>query len=205
MDNPIKIYVPVKVTYSALEDVLKKQVVGEYIPKPDEGDSIAPYAQILDVRLEETNSDAYNIGLRIRLRVLRTVLKRDQVDLQVQVSLDYDNTMQQLFVRKFRLESKTSSGFYNTALEVLANKVAYNQILKKAKANLAEIIAGEVKKVNELLKKGLDLKGLNLLGTVNEIQVHDITPMPDHVSLSFELQGKLEVAISDLISFMPAK
>lgn len=205
MENSIKIQVPIAVSYPALEGVLKQQMVGDYIPRPEKGDDTPPYAQILDVGIAGSSTGANDVILRIKIRVLRTVLKRDQVDLYVLATLGYDNAAQQLFLQKFKLNSRTSSGFYNSALEVLANKVAYNQIVKKTRINLKEIISGELKKANGLLEKGLELKGLKLMGAIQQAGIYDVTLQPNQVSLLFELQGNLEADIFDLISLMPPK
>ncbi|MCC9165798.1 DUF4403 family protein [Pontibacter harenae] len=205
MENQIKVHLPIGVTYPALEEVLKKKMVGEYIPKLEEGVKASPYAQILDVGVVGSSSGTYNIILRVKIRVLRTVLKRDQVELYVQAKLTYDNTAQQLFVQRFNMEAKTTSGFYNTALEVLVNKVAYNQIIQKSRLNIKEILATELKKANTMLEKGLELKGLKLTGAVEGVLVQDVLPQPEKVTLILEAQANLEVNISELISLMPTK
>ena len=204
MESPIKIHVPITVSYPALEGVLKKQMIGEYIPRQEEDVNTPPYAKILDVKITGSSAGAHEVVLRIKLNILRTVLKRDEVNLQVQATLGYDNAAQQLFVRKFKLYSITSSGFYNTALEVLANKVAYNQIIAKSRVNLGEVITREVNKANSMLAEGLELKGVKLIGTVKEVYVQDIIPQPDRVSFALALEGSVAASISDLISLMPA-
>lgn len=205
MENAIKIHLPVSVSYQALEGVLKKKMVGDFIPRPEEEVNTPPYAQILDVGIAGSSTGDYDIILRIKLKILRTVLKRDQVDLYVLATLGYDNAAQQLFVRKFSMDAKTSSGFYNKALEVLVNKVAYNQIVKKTRVSIGEIISAELIKANSMLEKGLELKGIKLMGAVQEVRIQDITPQPKQVSLLFEIQGDLEVTVFDLLSLMPAE
>ncbi len=203
MENSIKIHLPISVSYPALEGILRKQMIGEYIPKPEEGTEASPYAQILDIDLRGDKTGVYDLELRLRIRILRTILKRDQVDLQVFANLGYQNATQQLFVQDFKLNSKTSSAFFNTGIEVLVNKVAYNQILQKTSFNINDIILKELNKINNSLEKGLELKGIKLIGAVKEVRVQDITPQPDKVTLSIEVQGRLEAAIYDLTSFMP--
>lgn len=203
MENAIKIQVPISVSYPALEGVLKKKMLGEYIPRQVEGENEPPYAQIMGINMAGAETGDYDIILGLRIKILRTVLKRDQVDLLVYASLGFDNATQQLFVRKFKLDSRTSSGFFDKSLEVMANKVAYHQILKRARVNLQAIISRELKKANGLLTDGLKLKGLKLTGAVGEVRVQDITAQPDKLSLLFELQGNLEADIFDLVSLMP--
>ncbi|NEM99148.1 DUF4403 family protein [Pontibacter burrus] len=205
MENTLQLNIPITVSYSALEHVLKQQLIGMYIPKPEEGVAANPYAQVLDVGIAGSSAGSYNLLLRVQLSILRTVLKRDQVDLYASVALAYDNATQQLYVQHFSMESATSSGFYNTALQVLVNKVAYNQIIEKARIDLSAIIAAEMEKVNSQLGQGLELKGLKLKGTVETVTVQDITPKPDGLSLRLLAQGNLEVAIQDLVSLMPSK
>jgi hypothetical protein len=203
MENFVKIQVPISISYSALESVLKKQLVGEFIPKAAEGSEASPYAQILDVGLAGSSSGAGDIFLKVRIRILRTVLKRDNVDLYVQATPGYDNATQQVFIRKFNMQAQTSSRFYNSSLEVLVNKVAYNQIIQKARVNLQEILERELKKANGLLEKGLELKGLKLVGAVEAVRVQDITPKPNRMFLKLEASANVEVDVLDLSELMP--
>ncbi|WP_299823891.1 DUF4403 family protein [uncultured Pontibacter sp.] len=202
MENAISIRIPISVTYPAIEEVLKKRVVGEYIPKPEEGIDAPPYAHILDAGIAKSSTGANDIILAVKIRILRTMLKRDKVDLYVQATLDYDAATEQLFVQKFKLESRTSSGFYNTALEVLANKVAYNQILKKTRFNLKDIISNELEKANGMLHKGLQVKGVMLTGSVETVRVQEFAFQPSCVALMLEMQGNLEADVLDLLSLL---
>ncbi|MBX0332130.1 DUF4403 family protein [Pontibacter sp. HSC-14F20] len=204
MENFVKIQVPITVSYPALEGVLKKQLVGEYIPKPSEEASDSPYAQILDVGLAGSSSGNGDIILRVRIRILRTILKRDNVDLYVLATPGYDNDTQQVYIRRFNMQAQTTSRFYNSSLEVLVNKVAYNQIIQKARVNLAEIISGELIKANGMLETGMELKGLKLTGAVEEVRVQDITPKSNRMFLNLELQAKVEVDVFDLSELLPA-
>ncbi|RAU82776.1 DUF4403 family protein [Pontibacter arcticus] len=205
MENPIQLTIPLTISYAALEGVLQQQLIGMYIPQPEEGEAANPYAQVQAVGVSGSRGGGYNLLLRVQLRILRTVLKRDKVELYASVALAYDNDTQQVYVQHFSMESATSSGFYNTALEVLVNKVAYNQIIEKARVNVGEIIAKELEKVNSQLTEGMDLKGIKLKGAVTTVAVQDIEPKPDGLSLRLLAQGNLDVAIFDLISLMPPK
>jgi hypothetical protein len=205
MENAIQLNIPLTISYSAFETVLQQQLIGMYIPEPEEGAALNPYAQVLDVGITGSRAGDYNVQLRVQLKILRTVLKRDMVDLYASAALDFDNATQEIYVQHFSMESATSSGFYNTALQVLVNKVAYNQIIEKARIDLKPIIAAELEKVNAQLAKGLELKGLKLKGGVATVTVQDVDPKPDGLSLRLQAQGNLEVAIYDLASLLPPK
>ncbi|MBB6610626.1 DUF4403 family protein [Pontibacter sp. Tf4] len=204
MENPIQLQIPISVSYAALEHVLQQQLIGMYIPQPEEGVPSNPYAQVLDVGVAGSSAGNYNLLVRVQLRILRTVLKRDKVDLYASVALAYDNATQQLYVQQFSMESATTSGFYNTALEVLVNKVAYNQILEKTRIDVSEKIADVLENVNAQLAQGMDLKGLKLKGTVATVTVQNIEPKPDGLSLNLQAQGNLEVIVQDLSGFLPS-
>ncbi|RIJ34284.1 DUF4403 family protein [Pontibacter oryzae] len=205
MESPIQISLPITVSYAALEAVLQKQLIGEFIPKPEDRATANPYAQVLHVGIAGTSAGAYNLLLRVQLKILRTVLKRDKVDLYASVALAFDNASEQLYVKQYSMESHTSSGFYNTALQVLVNKVAYNQIIDKARIDLKAIIGVELKKVNSQLGQGMELKGLKLKGAIGVVAVQNIVPKADGLSLVLQAQGNLEVAIHDLASLLPPK
>ena len=203
MENAIRIQIPLTVSYAALEGLLKKKMRGEHIPRQEEGKNEPPYAKILDVAISPAETGNYDILLRLKISILRTVLKRDEVDLVVSAVLDYDNESQLLYVPKFRLDSKTGSRFFNGSLEVLANNVAYNQIIKKARINVGDIISKELKKANGLLEKEPELKGLKLRGAVEKVKIKDITAQSGSISLLIETEGNLEADIFDLLSLMP--
>jgi hypothetical protein len=205
MENAIQLNIPITVSYSALDAVLQQQLVGMYIPQPEEGTAASPYARVLHVGITGSKAGNNIVLLRVQLKILRTVLKRDKVDIYASVALGYDNATQQVYVQQFSMESATSSSFYNTALQVLVNKVAYHQIIDKARIDVKPIIAAELEKVNSQLEQGLELKGLKLTGAVEAVGVQDIVPMPDHLSLRLLVQGNLEVAVHDLSSLLPAQ
>ncbi len=203
MERPVQLTIPISVSYAALESVLQQQLIGMYIPQPEEGSTANPYAQVLDVGIAGDSSANYNLLLRVQIRILRTVLKRDNVDLYASVALAYDNATQQLYVQQFSMDANTSSSFYNTALEVLVNKVAYSQIIEKTRFDLKTIIAPELEKVNSQLQDGMDMKGIKLKGTVSEVSVHDIIPNLDGLSLRLLAQGDLEMMVQDLSNYLP--
>jgi len=203
MENTIHLNIPITVTYSALESILQQQLIGMYIPPTEDGTTSSPYGQVLDVGITGSRAGAYNVQLRVQIRILRTVLKRDKVDLYASVALAYDNTTQQVYVQQFSMESATTSGFYNTALEVLVNKVAYNQIIEKARVDVGLIIDKELQKVNNQLAEGMELKGLKLTGNVTAVAVQDILPKPEGLTLNVQVQGNLEVAVNDVSEFLP--
>lgn len=205
MESPILVSLPISISYAALEEVLQKQLVGEYIPKPENNVPTDPYARVLGVGIAGSSAGSYNLLLRIQLKILRTVLKRDKVDLYASVALAYDAVSQQLYVQKYTMESHTSSSFYNTALQVLVNKVAYNQVIEKARVDLKAIIGEELKKVNSQLEQGMALKGLKVKGAVEAVTVQHIIPKADGLSLVVQAQANLEVAIHDLASLLPSK
>lgn len=203
MENAIRIQIPLTISYTALEALLKRKMKGEYIPRQEKGTNEPPYARILDVAVSPAETEHFDILLHLKISILRTVLKRDEVNLVVLAVLDYDNESQLLYVPKFRLDAKTGSRFFNGSLEVLANNVAYNQILKKARINLGDIISGELKKANGILEKEPEVKGLKLRGSVEKVKVKDITAQPGGISLLIETEGNLQADIFDLLSLMP--
>lgn len=203
--SPIQLHVPIFVSYPALEAAAQKKMVGEYINQPGAARGEDPYAQVLDVRIAPSSTGAWDLVLLVKVKILRTLLKRDSVDLQVPVSLGYDNERQLLFLHKYKVDVRTQSRFYNASLEVLANTVAYDTVIKKARFDLRERIGQEVAKVNAQLAEGLTVKGARLSGAVTRVQVSDIEAQEEGVALSLQLSGQLSVAVFDLLSLMPAR
>ena len=107
--------------------------------------------------------------------------------------------------RKFKVDVRTDSGFYNSALEVLANQVAYDQIIKKTRFDIRAIISREMAKINTMLEQGLAVKGAVANGKIAEVKVQDIDAHSEGVSLILTLQANAEVEIRDLVSLMPPK
>ena len=204
MENFVKIQVPVTIAYPVIESVLKQQMVGEFIPRQTDEAGANPYAQILYVGLAGSSSGSGEVIVKVRIRILRTILKRDNVDLYVRAILGYDNATQEVYIQRFNMEAQTTSRFYNSSLEVLVNKVAYTQIIQKARVNLRDIIAAELTKANGKLGAGLELKGLKLTGAVDQVRVQNITPKPNRIYLELEVQATLEADVLDLSELLPA-
>lgn len=205
MENNIAIKVPITVSYAALERAARKKMEGEYISTKDGAGEETRHAQIHSLAIAPSNQAGYNLVINLKLSVLRTLLKRDRVDLQVQAALGYDNDRQFLFLSKYKVDARTSSSFYNASLEVLANNVVQSQVLKKAKVDLRQIIDRELGKVNSRLEAGMEaVKGVVLAGMVDSVRVQGIATRPEGVSMLLLMSGRLAVEILDLDGLMPS-
>lgn len=204
MDTPfgISVHVPVTVSYPALEAAARKKMLGQSLP-PADGRGEDPYARVLDLRLAPSTSPGYELIVKLKLDILRTFFKREGVDLLVLVGLGYDNDRQLLFVRSYKVDARTQSRIYNASLEVLANKAGYDQILKKTRFKVGDIIAREVQKINDKLAPGLGIKGLVLNGALHQLKVYDISAQQEGMRFSVGLEGNLVAEVHDLLSLMP--
>lgn len=203
MENTISINLPVFISYPALEAAVKKKMAGEFIKTREHTGEEVRQAQILNIAIGYSSHPAYDLVINLRISILRTLLRREAVDLQVLASLAYDNEQQLLYVSKYTVDARTQSSFYNGSLELLANNVGYGQIIKKARVSVREILAREQLKVNGLLAEGLKLKGLTLTGSVGEVMIQNLYAQPEQLSLILIVKANVEAAITDLISLMP--
>jgi hypothetical protein len=205
MDNHhIKIRVPVSIPYTSLEEALRLKMVGEYISAKDDSGEEVKYAQILGVSLFNSSLKSYDITVALRLKVLRTLFKRDSVDIYVHAAVGYDNSRQQLFLSRYNMDVRTQSSFYNTGLEVLANTIASNKILDKSRFDVGGKIAEQVAKINGQLETGLEVKGLRLKGAVAGVNVQDIQLQETSITLLVIVSADVEVEVLDLLSLIPA-
>lgn len=203
MDQNIAIKVPINISYAALEGAVKKKMEGEYISTKEGAGEETRHAHIQQVAVAPSQKPGYHLVIDLKLSILRTLLKREGVDLRVQAALGYDNERQLLFLTRYHIDARTSSSFYNGSLEVLANSVAQGQILKKARLDLRAIITRELAKVNAMLEQGKEMKGIVLTGQVDSVRVQDITPQAEGVSLLVIMYGQLAAEIRDLSGLMP--
>lgn len=203
MENNIAIKVPITIAYAALEGAARKKMEGEYISTKDGAGEETRHAQVHSLAIAPSQQPGYHLVIDLKLSVLRTLLKRDGVDLRVQAALGYDNERQLLFLSRYKVDARTSSSFYNGSLEVLANSVAQSQILKKARLDLRALISRELAKVNSMLEQGKEMKGIVLRGQVDSVQVQDITPQPEGVSLLLVMYGQVAAEVRDLEGLMP--
>ncbi|WP_224997817.1 DUF4403 family protein [Cesiribacter sp. SM1] len=200
----INIRIPVRISYASLEEALRLKLVGEYISAKDDSGEEVKYAQVLGVSLFNSNVKSYDITVALRLKVLRTLFKRDSVDIYVHAAMGYDNGRQQLFLSRYNLDVRTSSSFYNAGLEVLANTIASNKILGKTRLDLGAKITEQVQKVNGQLETGLEVKGLRLTGAVSTVNVQDLMLQASGVSLQLIVSADVDVEVVDLLSLIPA-
>ncbi|AHM62280.1 hypothetical protein D770_20155 [Flammeovirgaceae bacterium 311] len=199
----IRIRVPISVPYASLEEAIRLKMVGEYISAKDDSGAEVKYAQILGVSLFNSSLKNYDLTLALRLKVLRTLFKKDSVDIYVHAAMGYDNSRQELFLSRYNMDVRTQSSFYNTGLEVLANTIANSKIMGKSRVNLGAKIGEQVRKINSQLETGLDVKGLKLTGTVASVEVQNIMLQEASLSLVVIVSADVEVQVIDLTSLLP--
>lgn len=197
------IRVPIQVPYTSLEQAMRLKMVGEYISAKDDSGEEVKYAQILGVSLFNSSLKNYDITLALRLKVLRTLFKKDSVDIYVHAAMGYDNSRQQLFLSRYNMDVRTQSSFYNTGLEVLANTIASNKIMGKSRVDLGAKIGEQVGKINGMLETGMEVKGLKLTGAVASVAVQDILLQENSLSLEVMLGADVAVEVTDLTSLIP--
>lgn len=174
-DNNIQLNLPVKISYQVLEDLLRDKLKNEEIGMKDTHGEVKNYAEILDVSLEKSRIENFDLSLNLKLKTLTTILKNKKVNLWVHISLGFDEAEQTIEVKKYELEGQSKSWLIDNSLEALANNLIYKKLKNKMKFDLKPQISSQLAKVNQKLEGELETaEGVFLSGNVNNLKVAEI-------------------------------
>lgn len=163
---------PIKISFTAIENYLLKKYVGEVISKADKNGKIIKYAKILDIRLSKSNAENFNLEIIVTLQSL-TFLYNDRefkVTVSTEVKLDIEN--QVLFIKNYQIDSKGKSWLANQMFESIVNKFNYKKIIEKLAFDLKPILSENLNLINDKLASQLKIKeGVSIIGSLENLTI----------------------------------
>lgn len=201
IDPNIKITIPVIIGYHVLDKYLREKLIGEIISKDDKDGEKSNYARILDVSLEKSYLDGYDILLNITLQTLTSLFKNREVQIFFNASLELNKELQHISLQKFEIDGKTKNWFTNKLLETVVNNWMYEKLKKKMNFDLMPHIEEKVVDINKKLENKLEAKeGVNLIGSLEKVEISNLSAGEKELWISVSVSGKglLELEKLDL-------
>lgn len=196
MDEPvplardgIKIHLPVKIEYHVLEAFLRGRMRGEKI-KAEKNGEVKTFAEILDFSLEKSREADYDLDVFIKYRTLTTFFKNKQGEVQVNVSLYFDEAAQELLVTDYKLRGNSEGWLMNKVLPSVINTFLHKKLKSKMRFAFKQKIDEQVTSLNEKLRQQIKAaEGVFVTGELSTARISDIIVGQSHFLVSAEIEG----------------
>ncbi|MFV8225080.1 DUF4403 family protein [Christiangramia aquimixticola] len=187
-DQNIDITLPVIIGYPVLDKYLIQKLVGEIISKGEGSNS--NYAQVLDVSMEKSEMEEYDLRINFTLQTLTSLFKNWQIKMAFHAALELDRELQHISLKKFEVDGETNNWFANQILETVINRWMYEKLKKKLNFNFMPVIEEKVGAINEKLESKLEAKeGVHLIGALNKLEVSNLKAGKNELWISVTITG----------------
>lgn len=195
----VLINLPVKVKYSAFEEYLKENFVGENIQKEKKNGEAVNYAQILNVALAKSPEEGYDITLDLGFKMLTKLFRNKEGSILVHAAVGFDENEQQLEVQHFKVKSDSSSWFMNNSIEALANTFMHSKLKKKMKLDVRGEVEKQLNQVNQKLNDEVEIfEGIFLTGFMDKLRIKSVYPEATHFMVLVNMEGYAVVDIEKM-------
>ena len=195
-ENNVIITLPVNLAYHAIETYLKDNYTGEIIKEEKENGKVSNYAEILDMAMEASPEEDYDIAVDVTFKNLTSVFRNKTARILLHLSLYFNEPEQEISVSKFKLEGKSGSWLFDNAMEAMANTFLHKKIKTKMLFNFREIIEKQLADLNRKLEEPYEVNpGMNLYGNLKSFRIHRIVPKIRHfyVLLNIEADAVMDI------------
>ncbi len=197
--NNIDLNIPLKIEFQTIEKKAKENLIGQYIKVKNKKGKEKKYAKILDVTINNSSIDKYDLKLGLKVKILRPLFKRKKGFIYLHSKMVFDKSNETLYVDKFKIDAQTNSWLANNSIEALANFIVYNRLKRKMSFDLDKKLDEQKIKLNKVLESKIEIsKGLNLSGVINDLDINEIKPLDSSLFLSFVFKGNMNVNILEI-------
>lgn len=197
--NNIDLNIPLNIEHKTIENLAKKKLIGQFIIAKNKKGKEKKYARILDVSIDNSDLDKYELKLGLKVKIIKPFFKRKKGFIYLHSSIKFNKEDEVVFVDNFKIDAQTGSWFANNSIEVLSNLIAYNSLKKKMKFDLDKKIDIEKNKINEILKNKLEVsKDVKLSGVINDFEITNMKALENKILIELLLKGNINVKIISL-------
>jgi hypothetical protein len=195
------IRLPISIAYSVVGTYLRKKMIGETISSEDEDGKVSTYAEILDLSLEKSQDEAYDLALELKFKTLTTFFRNKEGKILLHLSLDFDKEEQLVSVNNFKLEGNTKNWLLNRFLETIGNTFMHGKIKNKMKFDFRPEIEKHLRSMNEKLGNRLEVaEGIFLFGRLNTFKISEIIPQASRFLVLVSFEGNTLLNIEKISS-----
>ncbi len=198
-DQNINLTVPVIISYTTLDKYLRQKSIGEIISKENSDGKKSNYAQILDMSMEKSELENFDLKLNITLQTLTSLFKNKKVTIYFHAALELDRELQHISLKDFEVDGKTQNWFADQLLETVVNRWMYDKLKKKMNIDLMPHIEEKVSSLNEDLENKLEAKeGVHLIGSLDKIEISNLKAGENELWISVTVAGTGMVELEKL-------
>ncbi len=197
--NNVLITLPVNIAYKAIEGYLKQNFTGEIIKDEKEGGKVTNYAQILDMALEGSAEEDFDIAVDVTFKNLTSLFRNKTGRILLHLSLEFNEQEQEISVANFNLDGKTGNWLMNNSIEPMANTFLHKKLKTKMIFNFRPIIEKQLTDLNKKLENAYEVKkGINLYANLKDFKIHRIIPKIKHFYVLLNIEGDAVMDIEEL-------
>lgn len=198
-ENDIQINLPVNISYAAINEFLRENVVGKLIEDEKETGEVTTYAELLGMSIEQSPDERYDLAVDVEFRTLTKLLRNKIGRVWLHVALEFDEAAQEVWVSDFKLDGNTDSWLMNNSLELMANKVMQGSIKNKMRYNFKSEIEKHILELNAKMGDPYEVSsGINLFGRIEKMKVYRIIPKEDKFLVLARIAANAVVDIEKL-------
>lgn len=195
----ISIKLPVNIDYSVIETVIRERMVGETIQVEKENGEVTKYAKILDVSLEKSPEEEYDLAVHLKLKTLTSFFSNKEASIFLQASINFDVEEQAISVKDYKLKVNSQSWLMNKSLQTVANTLFHNSLKSKMKFDFLPDIEKKLFAINEKLKNKFEVtEGVFLTGSIGKFKIIEIQPQVGHLRIMIEGDAKTVVDVKKI-------
>lgn len=198
--NTVLIRLPIRVSYRAIETYLRENFIGERIKANNDDGTTTSYAEILDISIDESLEEKYDIVVDLKFKLLTSLYKNKEGRILLHVLTNFDQTQQHIDITDFKLIGNTSSWLLNNALEAMANTFVHKKLKNQMNYNFTPIIENQVSQINQKIENDLEVReGVHISGKLDQFKISAIIARSSYLLININLEGNTLVEIEKIV------
>ena len=190
---------PVKIEYSVLQSLLRKKMIGEKISSEGKDGEVANYAEILNISIQRSVRENYDLAVEILFRNLTSFLKNKEGKFVLYAALDFDELLQQIQVVDFEIDGTSKNWLFNNTIETIANTFMRGKIRDKMKVDFQPEIQKQLVTINEKLNSDFEVAdGIKISGEMKFIKINEIVLQERQVLVLIQVEGQTLINIQNI-------
>lgn len=195
MNEKISLTLPVKISYTAIQEYLRKEFIGMKLEK--DGDK--PMAEILGLAVSKSDEEGFDIQVDMDVRILTSVFRNREGKMLVDIALDFNRSAQEVSVRDFRVDVKTNSWLVDNALEAVVNAFLYGRLKQRMRFDFRNLVKEKLSELNTKLESAQEAtEGIFFSGFIEDFKVKDLFPGQKVILAFIEIDARALIDIRQI-------
>ena len=198
-ESKIKLSLPVRISYETAETYLRNKFIGDDIEVEEENGEVEKYAKILDLALDKSPEEDYDLALSLKIKTLTSFFRNKEGSAVIHTAIGFDHHEQRVWVEDYKLEGTSGNWFINKSLETLINMIMFKKLKSKMNFHLRPHIEKQLAAINGKLEKQLEAKkGIFLSGSLRNFKISEIIPGKTQLLVIMDVEGRVLVDIKEI-------